>query len=367
MNLAILLIHYHTPALAAEAVEALYRDLAGSGLAAELVIVDNGSDAAGRERLAGLPARLLTPETNLGYAGGINHGVAATTAERVVAMNPDVLVEPGCLAALTAELAAGADAAGPRFFLDRSKRLCIPPTELRQPSTELLAVLAARGEPWTRWARHSWRRHARRHWRAEAPLASRSLSGALLAFTRRAFEIAGPFDEGLELYFEEDDWLGRFPAKDLTARHVPSAEAVHLHARSTAAEPRAQEWFAASRARFERRHYSPLLRRLLRWLTPGPELVIPWPLALPPGPPRLPLDGRSPRGVRRPLWVELATSARGYPAAAQRLEPEARGVWELPREVWEALGPERHVLQLVDDDGVELARRSFLGPREAAA
>src|SRR5205807_2507113 len=73
MRLAIVIVHYHTPALAAEAVAALAADLAGAGIAddiADLVLVDNGSDAAGREILERLPVRRLDPGENLGYAGG---------------------------------------------------------------------------------------------------------------------------------------------------------------------------------------------------------------------------------------------------------------------------------------------------------
>src|SRR5579885_461064 len=102
MRLAIVLVHYHTPELAAEAVAALQADLAQSGLSeqAELLLVDNGSDPAGRKLLESLPVRLVDPGENLGYAGGVNRGVAESRAAAVVLMNPDVLVLPGCLGAL---------------------------------------------------------------------------------------------------------------------------------------------------------------------------------------------------------------------------------------------------------------------------
>jgi GT2 family glycosyltransferase len=102
MRLDVVLIHYHTPELAASALEALRGDLAGGGHRVDWVIVDNGSDAAGRQRLAALGARLIEPGENLGYAGGVNRGLAETAGEAALVLNPDVMVRPGCTSALLA-------------------------------------------------------------------------------------------------------------------------------------------------------------------------------------------------------------------------------------------------------------------------
>lgn len=365
MDLSIILVHYHTPALAAEAVARLRESLdepALRGLASEIVLVDNGSDAAGRELLASLPARRIDPGTNLGYAGGLCRGMEETRGERVVGLNPDVLVGEGCLARLLDELSAGAAVAGPRFFLDRGGRFVIPPTERRTRSWEVLSALADRGAPWTRPARRIWRRHAQRHWRATEPLRTPALSGALLAFSRETWRRAGPFDATLPLYFEEDDWLRRVRRCGLETRYVPDATAVHLHARSTAAEPRAARWFAESRRQFRRRWYGRLFTRMLERLEPGPELVQPWPRPAPraaDGRPRLELAGAGARTAGG--WIELSLSPRGFPAAARRLDvPPA--VWEMPEDLWTALDSGTYSLAWVDDAGEERGRWSFAKP-----
>lgn len=138
-RLAVVLVHYHTPELAAQAIGALERDLAasGGGFQVEWLLVDNGSDAAGRKLLEALPVRLLDPGRNTGYAGGVDLGVAASSAEHIVLMNPDVLVLPGCVGALVESLRRGAAAAGPRFFWDAGRRLMLPPAEPRSRRAEL--------------------------------------------------------------------------------------------------------------------------------------------------------------------------------------------------------------------------------------
>ena len=370
MDLAIILVHYHTPELALESVGALRRSLDEpplTGLSSEIILVDNGSDTAGRRLLDALPLRRIDPGGNLGYGGGINRGMEETAAEHTVVLNPDVLVEPGCLARLLAALEDGAAVVGPRFFLDRGRRFRIPPTEPRTRLWEFFSCLAERGEPWTPRTRRVWRRHARRHWLAETSLRSTSLSGALLAFSRSTWEAAGSFDEGLRLYFEEDDWLRRVVRLGFETRYVPAAEAIHLHARSTRAEPRSAMWFAESRRRYRRRWYGRTFSALLGRIEPGSELRLPWPRRAPTTPegrPVLPAEVAS-------SWLELSPSPRGFPAVAR--EPLARGgdgdsdAWEMPTDLWSELNPGTWRAGWVDERGTELGELSFVKPSAPAS
>lgn len=353
-QLAVILVHYHTPDLARDSVSALGADLGLTGLEAEIVVVDHGSTPEGRRVLESLPARRLDPGENLGYAGGIRFGLEHTTAPLVVAMNPDVLVRPGCLQRLAAAIQRGAAAVGPRFLLDAAERLCIPPTEERTRRAELLSRLAERGPSWARRARRRWRRHARRHWQATEPISSSSLSGALLAFPRQVAE-AVPFDPGYRLYFEEDDWLKRLRRSGFATRYVPDARAVHLYGRSTRSEPRADAWFTRSRERFEHRWYGILSSWLLHLATPRePSRSYPEAESLPPGRPEVHSLPQAPG-----RWMELAPSAKGFPAAAEPLPDDFRGPWSLPEDVWTSLVPGTYSLQVTDADGSEIARWTF--------
>jgi GT2 family glycosyltransferase len=361
MRLSIVLVHYHTPELACGAIAALRADLAESGLAGEILLVDNGSNAAGRRQLEALGVVRLDPGSNLGFAGGVNLGVAAASGELLVIMNPDVEVLPGCLGSLAAELAAGAAIAGPRFFWDHGRRFLLPPTERRTRWSELRAALAPAGSS-SAGGRAAWRRHARRHWTARAALPSHELSGGLLAFRRTAWEAVGPFDEGYRLYFEETDWLLRARRRGLTALYVPAAPAVHLVGRSAAAELQAPEWFEESARRFRRRHYgrpfAALLERLAARADPGADVE---PGRSASGGPALLVPGA-------PVWVEVSPNRSGFPAAAEHLPQGLAADWSLPAEVVARLAPARLTLQVADEAGRELARCSLALPaaRETA-
>lgn len=334
MRLALILVHYHTPDLAAAAVEALRADV---GEEAEWIVVDNGSDAEGRALLESLPVRRIDPGANLGYAGGVNLGVASSTAEALIVMNPDVLVFPGCVPALLDRLEKGAAVAGPAFWWDRGRRMLLPPAEERSRTAELLAVLAPP------IGRRRWRRHAHRHWEARGAIASWSLSGSLLAIRRDAWDRVGTFDAGYRLFFEETDWLLRARRLGLRSEYVPAAEAVHLYNQSAAREPRAHGWFEESARRFRRQHYgaafSAVLEILSRRERRPPELPRMSVLNLPPG----------------AEWVEVSPNPAGFPAAAERLGPGAR-TWSLPEEIAGRMPGGRWIVQVTDGAGRELLR-----------
>lgn len=351
MRLAVILVHYHTPELAVAAVEALQADV--SGLDVEWILVDNGSDAAGRALLESLPVQRIDPGSNLGYAGGVNLGVARSTAELILLMNPDVIVLPGCVPALLDSLRNGAAVAGPRFYWDHTRRLVQPPSEVRSRREELMTLLASRSPRWAARARRRWRRHARRHWEARAPLPSYSLSGSLLALRRSAWDEVGPFDEGFRLYFEETDWLLRACRRGLPARYVPGAEAVHLYSQSADREPRAQQWFEESADRFRSRYYGGWFVRVLQGVAHGLSRTG---ARTDTDRPSLPAEGLKlpSEPAFYPLWVEVSPNPAGFPAAAELVSEPPDGPWRLPAEIEARVGSAL-TFQVTDRAGREIA------------
>jgi GT2 family glycosyltransferase len=74
----------------------------------ELVLVDNRSrdGTADVARRLAPGATVLAPDANLGFAGGANAGVAASSAPLVLLLNPDATMGPGALDALRAVASA---------------------------------------------------------------------------------------------------------------------------------------------------------------------------------------------------------------------------------------------------------------------
>lgn len=327
--LGLVVVHYHTPELARGAVGALLDVARADALRIRLVVVDNGSDDTGRatlhEAVAAAGGSLLEPGRNLGYAGGANLGLRHLLEREpdltnLGVMNPDVVVERGCLRALVEALGA-ADVVGPQQYWDEGHRFLMPPGEPRAAWEDLLLTLGRHHPRFTHTARARWRRDAWRHWLATRPVPGEP-SGAMLLFTRQTYERVGPFDERYQLFFEETDWLARARRAGATVRFVPAATAIHLYHQSSAREPAAREWFAHSAARFRRQRYgrawAALLRRVERSAAVALALDV------------LPFVAEVDLPAER-YWVEVSPSGAGYPAAAERYigSPAA---WRLPED-----------------------------------
>lgn len=358
-DLAVLLIHYHTPELLFSAIEALQAEFKFSELNAEIIIVDNGSEDSERQRIESLPATYLKSERNLGYAGGINRGAVFTAAEQMIFMNPDVRVQPGCLRALVDELKNGADAAGPQFFWDENLTYFLPPSEIRSRFRKFITSFATRGRLPQKIARSLWRRQATAFWNAKKPFRTFSLSGALLAVTRDAWNRVGTMDEGFQLYFEESDWLMRLKHAGGDARFVPNAHAFHAFNQSGRNEPQTGQWFAESQQRFEERYYGKrfcsLMERIARPLSPlnkdrAPETALI---------PELHLAAATMLPTR-PQWFELGILPLGFPATGCKIEQgQAEDVWQVPAELHQQLSDGQWEVRAVDSCGFEALNTGF--------
>jgi GT2 family glycosyltransferase len=356
-SLAVVIVHYHAPAALEGAVAALRRDLETSCISAEWCVVDNGSAPPERAALEALGLPLLAGSGNLGFAAGVNRGVAATSAPAILVLNPDVEVLPGCARALLAEIERGAAAAAPRLYWDRERRFLLPVGEERTRDFELLSLLSQRFAACAALARRRWRRDARRHWQAPGSLASTRLSGAALAIARTAWTQVGPFDESFRLYFEETDWLLRLETAGLSSRQAASAEAVHGFAHSTRREPRAAHWFDDSARLFRERRYGHAFARvharLARGIDPARHPALP-PAWDPDALPRAILDPAA--AADTAIWLELSPNRTGFPAAGERVARADLPGWRPPSDLMRASGLHAMSLCAVTESGRELGR-----------
>ena len=78
----------------------------------QLVVVDNGSTRLGELRATRDDVTWIEGGGNRGFGGAINHGVAATNADLLLALNPDAAPRAGALEALLAGFERHPEAAG---------------------------------------------------------------------------------------------------------------------------------------------------------------------------------------------------------------------------------------------------------------
>ncbi|MEP6715679.1 MAG: glycosyltransferase family 2 protein [Terriglobia bacterium] len=230
----------------------------------EIVVVDNASRDRTREKVSVRSIRLIANSGNAGFAAAVNQGVRATTAPLLLLLNPDAHLERG-LDALAREfddpktgaaggLLTGADGAPQRGFMYRN---------LPSPAALIFEVLGLNrlwpGNP-VNWHYRCLGRDLNTRAEVEQP------AGALLMFSRVAWERVGGFDERFHpLWFEDVDFCAGLKRLGYFVHFNPLAVARHTGSHSIRALPlelRERYWYG-SLLKYAAKNYSSQAYRVL--------------------------------------------------------------------------------------------------------
>jgi GT2 family glycosyltransferase/lipopolysaccharide/colanic/teichoic acid biosynthesis glycosyltransferase len=189
--------------------ESAHREAVNADLSAEILVVDNASTDGQPDALqtAFPDLQLIRNPTNRGFGAAVNQGFRASTAPRVLLLNPDAHMHEGALPPLLEALEDPDTAlAAPRLVLPNG-------TDQESPRRFYdLSTLLARRTPFGRTRRG--RAAAQRH----LPPSTTSIpnvdwvTGAAMLLERDAVPENGPFDERYFLYFEVVDLCRRLHA-----------------------------------------------------------------------------------------------------------------------------------------------------------
>jgi GT2 family glycosyltransferase len=159
-------------------------------------------------------AILVRPDENLGFAGGVAHGIAASSGEWIALVNDDCLVAPGALRALLDAGRADEDigsVAGLVCFEDR-------PETVNSAGIRLDALAVA-----------SERLLGRVVGDAAAPAEVFGPSGGFALYRRAMLDAVGGFDESFFAYLEDADLAWRARMAGWRSVYTPAARALHHH------------------------------------------------------------------------------------------------------------------------------------------
>lgn len=199
---------------------------------AAVVAVDNAShDVSATLIAAGFPqVKLLRQPYNLGFAGGVNAGMAVADSDIFVLLNQDCIVTPGWLDALLDGMASDPDAAiAGCTILNADGTVNHAGASLALPLAYSQHFTTVRAQP-TRME---------------------YVTGAVFALTRAAYTRLGPLDDDFyPAYYEEADYCYRARHHGMAVLYVPQAEVRHLQSnRAWLADP-LRHWAHQHRARY---------------------------------------------------------------------------------------------------------------------
>ncbi len=260
--------------LALNALRSLYADLNGSGLRADVYVVDSASSDGTAEAIrAAFPQLMLIASAeNLGFARSNNLALRQIMIEppkAIYLLNPDTITQPGATRALYNALLAhenvglvGAQLCYEDGWFQHSA-FSFP--GLRQLWVELFPTPGRLIEGAFNG------RYPRALYERGEPFAVDCVLGATMMLRREVIAQTGMFDEQFFMYCEEIDWAWRIHDAGWQVNCVPSARVTHLAGKSTAqVRPQSVINLWTSRLLLARKHYSPAKRVLARLLiAPG--------------------------------------------------------------------------------------------------
>ena len=187
----------------------------------------------------------------LGYAANLNKGIALTSAEALLAVNPDAVPQAGAVAALAAFMEAHprCGIAGPKMTYPDGRW---QPSRRRFPTVTGTIV---RRTPLRKLVGQ------RRHLHLDEappvePVEADWMLGGFLLLRRSMLEELRGFDEGFRLYGEDIDLAYRAMQAGWERWYVPQAVVVHEHQAETDKRwlTRRTLWHWAGILRFVRKH-----------------------------------------------------------------------------------------------------------------
>ncbi|MET3769614.1 GT2 family glycosyltransferase [Marisediminicola sp. UYEF4] len=220
------------------------------------VVVDNYGEDDLRNRLSGYDhVTVIDAGANLGYSGGLNHGMAHAESSRfVLFLNPDLVLEPAAASALlSACVTAGVVAAVPLVLAESGAP---QPSLRREPTVLRSAGEAVFGDRWPR----------RPHWLAEmirdgdayaVPTPVDWATGAALLVRSSTIELVGKWDHTrFFLYSEETDYSRRIRESGGRILFTPSAVVRHRGAGSGSSN-QLEALLSVNKVRYFRKWHGP--------------------------------------------------------------------------------------------------------------
>ena len=220
----------------------------------EIIVVDNRSTDGSADAARRWPGvRVIEAGRNLGFAGGNNVGIRASTGTNLLLLNSDTIVPPGGIDGLLSALDRHADVSvvGPRL-VDVSGHAELSFGAMVSPLAQIRQQRIARGDvdAYTRSERYpDW------------------VTGACLLVRRADAEAAGLLDERYFMYMEDVDFCAAIRARGRRVLFTPAVEVTHLRGRSAPSRATSSQLYHRSLLIFYRKHHplwAPLLHLYLK-------------------------------------------------------------------------------------------------------
>ena len=227
LDACVVVVTYNSAEWVDRCLRALVEDVPSTA-SIEIVVVDNGSDEVTLEVLRrwSSEVRVHLARENLGFGRACNLAVGMSEARHVILVNPDAVVQPGCIDALLTALAEHPQAGLMGGRTIRPDGAVEPSSCWGRPTlwswfcfATGLSTVFRRSPVFDPESLGSWDR--------STPREVGVVTGCLLATHRSTWDLLGGFDERYFMYGEDADLSIRAAAQGFRPRITPDAQAIH--------------------------------------------------------------------------------------------------------------------------------------------
>ncbi len=260
-DIELIVISYNSCQMTLDCIESVINTT--EGLDVGITVVDNAStDDTIVEVIKRFPkVKIVSNESNLGYAAAVNAGAKANNSEYLIISNNDVIYLGGSIEKLVNYLREnpGTAVTGPQqMYLDG----CWEYSHGRLPGIVLgLKNLFLITSIQQNWQRLKWKKKNA----GMKPKNTQYIDGAVMAIRKDVFDSLNGFDEDYFFYTEEADFCKRVRDKGLKVKFIPDAVVTHIRGGSSARmgyDERKVQAFIKSKFIYCDKHFSSVRTRI---------------------------------------------------------------------------------------------------------
>jgi GT2 family glycosyltransferase len=258
IDLSVIIVNFNTASLLKECLNSVEEDR--GNLKLEILVVDNNSRDQSAEMVKkDFPqVKLLVNSENIGFAQGVNQGLALAKGRYFLLLNPDVKVLPSALKGMIEFMDQNKDAglAGVQLFnSDGTKQNSIanfPSISQELLNKSLLKILFPEKYP------SKYREY-------KSPIEVDSVIGACMIVRPEAVKEAGELDPDYFLFLEETDWCFQMKKMGWKVYHLPQLKVYHKQGQSLLdLKSKGRIEYYRSYYRFFKKNYSQISYVILR-------------------------------------------------------------------------------------------------------
>lgn len=267
-QLACVIVNYNAGAF----LERCVKSWAVACIGTTVVIVDNASTDASLDFLSdwdvGVSVRVLRNSQNYGFGVAVNQGLGMVTADRVLLLNPDCLLDADSVATMNHVMSSTPEAGmvGPLLVNPDGSEQAGGRRAVPTPWRSLVRAFGLSGLS-ERYPRLFSDFQLHKEPLPSRPIDVEAISGACMLVKREALESVGLLDEGYFMHCEDLDWCMRFRQAGWRILFVPDAKVVHYKGACSRSRPIFVEWHKhLGMMRFYKKFFRHQYPGVLMWL-----------------------------------------------------------------------------------------------------